>query len=352
MTPDYVISADGLSLTQPLARYGTAITVVDEAGAHSDSASITLASHEGALALPRMGAELRIALGYRETGLMPMGIYLVDNVTVQSSPHTMTVNGHAANLNSAFKSQRTRSWEAQPLGNLIQAIAEENGYQAKVSQALKNRPLPHLDQTSESDLHFLTRLASVYGAMAKPTNGYLIFALESAAQSISGLQLPTVSITPPQTKDWRITLSQRAQQGCVTAEHHDIEQGSTFEVQAGDQAPSHQLRQSFADAPSASHAAHSVLSKLAQSTATLTMTLIGNEKLRAETPIELTGFPLAGNLPTRWIIHRVEHQLSVSQGFITRITAQTGLLNNTDNKDRPSDPEKTDNEAEENDHEW
>nr|BDD44924.1 phage late control protein [Coxiellaceae bacterium] len=332
MTPDYLVSADGLRLTEKLQRYCTAIQIVDEAGSESDSASITLADTEGRLALPRMGAELTVALGYQETGLMPMGIYRVDNIMVQSSPRTLTIKGHAANLNSAFKSQQTRSWEPQALGNLIHTIASENGYEAKVSQALKNIPLPHIDQTAESDLHFLTRLASIHGAIAKPTNGYLVFAMQSAAQSISGMRLPTVTITPDQVKGWRITLSQRPEQGSVIAEHHDIDQADTLETTAGHQSPQHRLRQSFADPQSAKHAANSVLNQLAQSTATLAMTLIGNQKLRAESPIVLAGFALAGHIPTDWIVNRVEHQLSVSQGFVTRITAQAARIRDDQGK--------------------
>ncbi len=323
MTPDYSISADGLCITERLQRYCTAITVIDEAGAHSDSATLTLANSDSQLPLPRMGSELTVSLGYQESGLMPMGIYLVDSVTVQSSPQTMTITSHAANLNSAFKSQRTRSWAPQPLGQLIDRIAQANGYEAKVSQALSSIPLPHLDQTAESDLHFLTRLASVYGAIAKPTNGYLIFAIQSVAQSMSGLTLPTVNVTPQDTQDWRMTFNQRQAQGCVIAEHHDRDRARTMAVTAGDQAPSHQLRQSFADPHTAQHAAESVLKRFSHSTATLAMTLVGNDKLRAETPIQLVGFSLSEALPTSWIVHRVEHQLTVSsRGFITRITAQ------------------------------
>lgn len=322
MTPDFIISADGVRLTERLQNYCTEISIVDEAGTESDHVTLTLTDAQGQLPLPRQGAELRIALGYQETGLMPMGIYAVDGITLESPPRTMTVSAHAANLNTAFKSQKTRSWETQPLEQLITAIANENGYHAKVATALKSIQLPHLDQTAESDLHFLTRLASTYGAIAKPSNGYLIFALKSAAQSISGIHLPLIALTPEDTQNWRLTLTQRDAQGSITAGYVDLERAQWIESQAGKETPNHELRQTFADVNTANHAAQSVLKNRTQSTATLNLTLIGNEKLRAETPIELKGFSLPPHLPTRWIASRVEHQLNPSEGFITRLRAQ------------------------------
>jgi hypothetical protein len=334
MTPDFLISADGVRLTERLQNYCTEITVIDEAGTESDHITLTLTDSQGQLPLPRQGAELTIALGYQETGLMPMGIYAVDGITLESPPRTITVTAHAANLNTAFKSQKTRSWEAQPLEKVITTIANENGYHAKIATQLKSIDLPHLDQTAESDLHFLTRLASQYGAIAKPSNGYLIFALKSTAQSISGLNLPTVLIKPEDTQNWRLTLTQRDAQGSITAGYHDIEHGQWIESQAGNDTPNHDLRQTFADANTAHHVAQSVLKNRTQSTATLNLTLIGNEKLRAETPIELKGFLLPPNLPTRWVASRVEHRLSPSEGFITRLTAQANSVNHQQRNNR------------------
>jgi hypothetical protein len=61
---------------------------------------------------------------------------------------------------------------------------------ALVSQQLALIAIEHIDQSNESDLHLLTRLARQHGAVSKPVAGFLVFVFKGEAKSATGQQLP------------------------------------------------------------------------------------------------------------------------------------------------------------------
>jgi hypothetical protein len=50
--------------------------------------------------------------------------------------------------------------------------------------------IEHIDQSNESDLHLLTRLARQHGAVSKPVAGFRGFVSKGEAKSATGQQLP------------------------------------------------------------------------------------------------------------------------------------------------------------------
>ena len=69
--------------------------------------------------------------------------------------------------------------------------------------------LPHVDQTDESDLHLLTRLADRCDAAAKPGNGRPVFANRAAGRSAANRPLNVVSIERGQARDYRVLTADR-----------------------------------------------------------------------------------------------------------------------------------------------
>ena len=319
MKPDHAIWADGLLITGNTQSYLVRLRVTDEAGIKSDVVEITLDDREGKLSLPQTGTHLKLAMGYQETGLTHLGLYIVDEIRIESPPQEITVKGHAADLNKAFKSQQTKTWEPQTLGNIISDIASKNGYQVRIADELAGLPMPHLDQTAESDIHFMTRLAHLHGAIAKPAGGYLLFVPKDSNQSASGQSLAVISVTPKDCKDWRIRFSERNHHGAVVAEYHDVDEAKVIEAKAGSGDPIHRLRETYPTKELAKRAAKSELKKLTQSTATLNITLIGNPAIVAESQLVLKGF--RSGMPENWTVTRVEHAIE-SSGFTTRVSAE------------------------------
>ena len=85
------------------------------------------------------------------------GQTVVDEIELRSPPATLSVSAKAADMVGPFRSPKTRSWDATTLGALVNAIAIEHRYQAKIDPELGALQIPHLDQMAESDMALLTR---------------------------------------------------------------------------------------------------------------------------------------------------------------------------------------------------
>src|SRR5699024_6330028 len=125
------------------------------------------------LALPPRGAELRLALGWRGQPLVERGTYIVDEVEHSGAPDALTIRARSADMRQGLPGKRTQSWDDLTLGDIIATIAGRHDLAAKTGQTLQGIYLEHIDQTEESDLHFLTRLAERFDAIATVKAGNL-----------------------------------------------------------------------------------------------------------------------------------------------------------------------------------
>jgi len=321
MTPDFSLIADNRDITTTIAERLLSLRIADQAGMKSDTVEIRLDDRNGHIELPRKGAKLNVAIGYRQQGLVPMGLYVVDEIELTAPPATLTIRAKAANMRTSLKAHKTRAFDHTTLGQLVNTIAAEHQLKARIGEALNTIPIPHLDQTEESDLHLLTRLARQHDAVAKPAGGYLLFVPKGEAKSATGKTLPNITLTPHQISDYRITLADRGKYAAVTAKWHNTQTGEHTEVKVGDDKPVYTLRHTYPDADTARTAAQAKLTALnrGQATAALTVTP-GNPLIAAETRLTLTGF--RGGIDGNWIATQVNHQLN-HNGYTTRIQAET-----------------------------
>ena len=88
-----------------------------------------------------------------------MGLFTVDEVEVQGPPATFTVRARSADLRDELKGQKTRSWSDTTLREVVAAVAADYGLDLRMPPPPPTIHLPHLDQSNESDLNLLTRLA-------------------------------------------------------------------------------------------------------------------------------------------------------------------------------------------------
>lgn len=306
MRPDFLI--EGIE-----SKKVTSICVIDESGIISDSVEICL--DDSIIEIPATGSKLEVSLGYIETGLSYMGLYTINEITVH--PQTIRIKGHAADFKGSFKSQKTEEWHQKTIGDLVSKIASKHGYEARVAPQFANILLPHIDQTAESDMHLLSRLAQLYGAISKPAGGFLLFVQEGKAKSYTEQEIGGDTIELKDVTNWQFTLSEREKKGTVIAYWHDLNKGEAMEEKAGEGEPVHTLRGIYATRELAKAAAHSKLERSV--TQTLNMTLAGCAGLVAESKINLKGF--RSNIPTSWVISRAEHILD-ERGYSTIIYAR------------------------------
>ncbi|WP_027177428.1 contractile injection system protein, VgrG/Pvc8 family, partial [Maridesulfovibrio hydrothermalis] len=168
MQPVFKILADSKDVTAKIADRLIRLTVTDEAGQTSDAVEIELDNRDGAIAVPRTGAELEVFMGYSESGMKRMGLFTAGDITLSGPPDSLTIQGHAANMRISLKAPHTKSWDQKTISDIVSTIAAEHGLIPVVGSDCGGVLLEHIDQTEESDLHFLTRLAKDHDAVAKP----------------------------------------------------------------------------------------------------------------------------------------------------------------------------------------
>lgn len=305
MIPDFRITADSRDVTAAIRDRLLDLRVSDAAGTESDTLELRLDDRASALALPRTGAALEVELGYRRTGLAAMGRFVVDEIGIEGPSAVLTVRARSADLRQGLKSPKTRSWDNLTLGDLVAAIAAEHGYTPRVAASLAGRQIVHLDQTGESDLHLLTRLAEEAGAVAKPADGNLLFVVKGEGRSAAGKSLPSVALTRQDLTRWQVTIAERGRYGAVKAHWRDLAAGTEVAVQAGDGEPVFTLRNIYPDQAAALAAARTQLAASTRQVVTIRLSLPGDHRLVAESRIKLSG--IRPGVDGEWSITRATH---------------------------------------------
>lgn len=329
MKPVYKIEANDVDVTARIRGRLMSCTLVDEAGVKSDTFEMVLDDRDNAIVLPPAGAELKVWLGYQSTGLEFMGLYVFDNdARLSGPPEQMTLRATAAVLgasetvkkfNNALKEQKSRSFDGQTIGAIVETIASEAGYTARVAADLATKTIGHIDQTDESGLHFLTRLAEQYDAVSKPAGGYLVFAHRGAAKTVSGSTMPLVKLAKEDLTSWEMQLADRFAYKSVIARWQDLDAGERKEETVGEGKPVKTLKGNYPTQAEAIQAAEAEFARSARGTATPTFKMPGRVDLVAEGVVEISG--LRAEYNGQWSITKATHSFSDS-GFATTIECE------------------------------
>ena len=324
MTPAYRIRVGDSDVTQRLRERGADLRLTSTADRTSDNVEIAVADAGGVLALPATGREFRVSIGYAEDDdLAPMGVYFHGSTDIELVPRRLTIRATAADLrrNSALKAPRTRAWDDVTLGEVVDTIAAEHGYNGRCAPSLATQPIAHIDQTAESDLHLLRRLAQHYDATTKATGGYMLFMPRGSERSAGTAEvLPTVEIGPAGVIRGRVSRQDRSQYGAVRASYHDIEAGALLHVQAGTGTPVFEIQAPRPDRPQAEAAAAAQLTRLNRQSATLSLTVPGDPALVAESRVVLSGW--GEGVDGTWSVSRAVHSLTKQGDYTSEVSAE------------------------------
>ena len=240
--PIYRVEVDGTDITATLQGRLINLTLTDNRGFEADQVDIEIDDTDGRLDLPSRKSGVRIWLGWQSTGLLYKGSYVVDEVEHAGSPDTLTVRARSADLRTGLTTQRERSWHAVTVGDIVTTLANENGLDAAIDGALSAQPIAHLDQTNESAVNLLTRLASQFDAIATVKDGRLLFMRAAGGRTVSGTTIPFVNITRADGDRHRFSLADRHAYSGVRATYHDIKAATKGEVIFGDEENAHEIR--------------------------------------------------------------------------------------------------------------
>lgn len=326
VTPRCAVAVvDGPDVTDHVRRSLVELRAVSTTDRTTDTVEIALSAGDGGvLAAPPTGRELAVSLGYAESGLVTLGRYWHTETEIECAPSPrIVVRATGADLrrNSALKTPRTRAWHDTTLGAVLDAICSEHGLSPAVDETLAAQVVAHEDQTAESDLHFVRRLAARHDADAKAVGGQLVFAAAGRARSAGGLAMPTVDLSPASgVVALRVSYRDRPSVAAVRAPYWVYVAAAPMHAIAGQGTPAHDLPDPYPDRPTAQAAADAALHGFVRAAGTLEATIPGLPHLSAGCGITTSGWPDA-TANGRWTATRIAHTLSATTGYTTAITA-------------------------------
>ena len=273
MKPIYSISVNSANLD--IKNKLISLNITDELGLLSDRAEILLDDSDDKLAIPPRGVEIAISLGYEGEGLYPMGTYIADEIEVSGMPRQMRITARASDskirdLFSSITAAKSRSWHKKLLSEIIESIATEHGFtDYKISNELQGIYMGHLDQTDESDISFLQRLARDLDAFIKHSGSKLLF----LQRDIAGIK--SITLNGKDISAYNLTVSERTKHLKVKAKWHNLITGKTEEVSIGEGEPVHSIRNIYATKALATSAAKAKYRQIKDGNAKLELVVIG-----------------------------------------------------------------------------
>ena len=324
MRPAWQLDVEGEDVTARVREHLVELRVTLTSDTASDILQITLSDVFGGIARPAAEREIRVSLGYRATGLTALGVYYHSETDIDLVPRRMVLRATAADLrrDRSFKAPRSRAWPPTTLGQVVAAIAAEHGYTSRVAPALAAEAIGHIDQTSESDMSLLQRLARGYDATVKAAAGALVVVPHGAGRNVSGAALPTYTASPGAgtVLSGRVGYRGRPRYGSVQASYHDVATAEMVHVTVGAGEPRYIVRDPLPDRTQALAAAQARSARLRRQTATLDLDVVGDPTLAVEGRVRTTGW--GADTDGVWSITRVVHTLS-DKGFRSQLSAAT-----------------------------
>lgn len=322
ITPDYRITLQGQTISPEFRARLSRLTLHDRRGMQADQLDITLTDDDGMLDIPPTGAELTLAIGWKGQPLTERGVYIVDEVEHTGAPDTLNIRASSADMRQGLPGKRTESWDDVTVRDIIEAIAARHELTPSVGAALAGIRIIHIDQTDESDLHFLTRLAERFDAVATVKTGNLIFVPTGQATTASGLEIPPIQLRRQSGDEHRYLKAERDAYTGVTALWNNTAYATRESVTVGDPQNAQQLRHTYASEKEALEAAQAEWQRIQRGIAYFSITqAAGDPDLMPETPVWVMGWkPVIDATP--WIITEVAHSLT-DTSYTTALQLET-----------------------------
>ncbi|WP_374248053.1 phage late control D family protein [Thermomonas sp.] len=323
--PAWRVSLDGTDLTARMAPRLLELTLEEARGDEADQLDIRIHDHDGRMAIPARGAVLQVAIGWAGSGLVDKGQFTVDEVEHSGSPDIISIRARSADFTKAMRTRKEKSWHKTTLGAILKAIAGKHGLKAKIDAALAAIKISHLDQTNESDVHFLTRLAKRFDAIATVKAGALLFSPVGKGQTADGTPLPDVTLARRDGDQHRYSIAGRDSYTGVRAFWADKKGATQHDVLVGDDENAKRLPGTYHSEQEAREQAEAANKRIQRGSATMSYTMaLGRADLYPEQRATVTGFKPEIDA-TEWLIVKARHQITGSGGFTTQVELETAL---------------------------
>lgn len=349
MMPEVCITIEGKDTNRTIEERLISLSMTDNRGFEADQISLTLDDSDGEIQLPERGTRLELLIGWKNQSLINKGAFIVDEVTHEGPPDRIIINARSADFREEFNVKREVSWHDVTVERVVSAIAHRYGLKAQISEMLMNIEIDHADQTEESDMSFLTRMAEMLGAITTVKNGSLLFILPGGGFSASGKALPSFSLTRSDGDRHQFRIADREAYTGVKAYWLDLDYGKKKTVKVTKRASEKEgaarkeksssregdymegakgnvyvIRTTYRNEETARRAAAAKWQQLQRGAAEFSITLArGRADLYPEMHGTVSGFKQDIDNQD-WIIARVEHAID-NNGFTTRLELEVKI---------------------------
>ncbi|MDA3440031.1 DNA primase [Acinetobacter bereziniae] len=325
------ITVNDIDISSHIASRLISLSIQDNRGMNVDSIDISLDDSDNMLEIPSVGAEMKVWLGWNDTGLIYKGSYLVTGGSHSGAPDVLNIAAESTDLAESFRQKRERSFHQKTLIEIFQTIAFDYGLKTIVHADIADRMVNHLDQ-NDSDANIMTRLADENDAIATVKNGTLLLLPIGEAQTASGLDLPAVQLVRSYGDQHNYGYGQNSNKvEAVKAFYHDKDKGEKQYIIVGYSSDNpKEIRFVHRDKKTAELAAHAEFNRCKRSEQTLSYTLAkGRADLIPEQEFTFTGLKTQID-EIVWLGKTITHQLNESSGFTTQIELEVQLPNADD----------------------
>lgn len=317
--PICIITANNKPLNSLITSRIMSVTITDNRSDKADELELELDDSDGALQLPKKGVKLNCKIGFKHTELIDKGDFIVDETEWSGSPDKITVRASSANFKSKIKEGKSKSYHRQNFGAIAQQIAKDHNLKLVMTDSLKKISLQHVDQTNESDLNLLTRLAKQQGAEMSVKKDRLLIFKAGSAKTASGKSLPKIGISRRDGDQFSYSEQDRESDYTgVTAGYQDMGKAKRKIEHSGDEGHMKRLKGTFANKEEAKRAADAKMAEIKRKKATFKINLAqGIPQISTESPVQLIGFKREIDA-LHWIVDKATHTYSTS-GLTTQI---------------------------------
>lgn len=318
--PDYRIALDGRDLSRHISPHLISLTLSESRADESDTLDIVLDDSQGTFAIPKRGVSIRLSIGWVGAQLVDKGAFTVDETEHSGAPDILTIRARSASMTNEMSQRRERSWHRQTIGSIVGAIADRHSLKAAIGEALASIAIAHIDQTHESDMSFLTRLAKRYDAVMNVKDSHLLFMPIGTGKAASGEQLGVLGLTRASGDQHRYHVAERENYAAVRATYHSSGKAKRESVRVGTEGSRNVkvLPDEFATEAEARAAAEAEFVRIQRSQATMSYTLaLGRPELFPEAHVAVSGFKPEIDA-TAWLVKKAIHTIG-DGGFTTAL---------------------------------
>ncbi|MFG1173866.1 phage late control D family protein [Erwiniaceae bacterium CAU 1747] len=347
-SPAFSITIEGKDVTTALDMRLMSLTLTDNRGFEADQLDLELDDADGQIVLPRRGAVIQLALGWKGQPLFPKGAFTVDEIEHSGAPDRLTIRARSADFRQTLNTRREKSWHQTTLGDVVKEIASRHSLKMALGKDLTDKALDHMDQTNESDASFLMKLARQYGAIASVKDGNLLFIRQGQGRTASGKPLPVITIERKAGDGHHFSLADRgAYTGVVASwlntrepkkkettrvKRHSKKTAKSKEPEAkqGDYLVGTDenvlvLNHTYVTRSNAERAAKTQWERLQRGVASFSLQLAeGRADLYTEMPVKVKGFKQPID-DAEWTITTLTHNVSPDNGFTTSLDLEVKI---------------------------